>query len=147
MAKESHAKPGVMLYFDDIRPMLHRISYEDLGKLITAVLDFSQHGTVTELDGMIALCFDIMRPKIERDGVAYENKRKHGLYMVYCREQENAGLAKLSESEWLKLQDSGSTLEATTGNNQLPTTFPSHPINIIAHFTAQYEETGLGSIL
>ena len=45
-------KPGVMVYFDDIRPAMRMLDDERFGKLLRAVIDYSQMGVVPDLDDM-----------------------------------------------------------------------------------------------
>lgn len=111
-------KPGVMVYFDDIRPAMRMLDDERFGKLLRAVIDYSQMGVVPDLDDMGNLAFEMLRPKLDRDGEKYEEKRFHGQYMAYCRQLQEEGRErfKLSETEWKK------QLLATDSNCTLPTT-------------------------
>lgn len=72
-------RPGVMVYFD-LRPCLKRLSLEDKGFLLEAILDYAQYGAPPELDGMAGVAWDFIRPRIDRDAERYEeiveNKRK-----------------------------------------------------------------------
>ena len=103
----------MMVYFE-LRPALARLDFEARGKLFTAMLDYAELGVMPELDGMTALCFDLVRPKLDRDAERYEQQRLHSLYMVYCRSTPEK--ERMSESEFI------ASLTVTNSNNQLPTT-------------------------
>ena len=66
-------QPGVMLYFD-LRGSLNRLSLEDKGRLLDAILDFGQYGAVPEFEGMLGLAWDFIQPRVERDRERYEEK-------------------------------------------------------------------------
>ena len=59
-------RPGVMLYFD-LRPSLKLLSTEDRGRLFDAILDYAELGVVPELDGMLAMAWEFIRPRIDKD--------------------------------------------------------------------------------
>lgn len=88
-----------MLYFD-MRPALTRLSADEQGKLLMAMFDYAELGVVPELDGMVGLCFDMIKPKLDRDADKYEYQKLHGRYMAYCRETAEAD--RMSEEEFIK---------------------------------------------
>ena len=110
-------RPGVMIYFD-IRPAIKRLDLEERGELFTAIMDFAELGVIPDLDGMAALCFDLIKPKIERDGERYEEVRTQRQYAVYCREVKRNGGEPVSYDEWL----SGDNQPLSTDNGSYPTT-------------------------
>ena len=63
-------QPGVMLYFD-IRPCLKRLTDADRGILFEAILDFGEYGVVPELDGVLAIAWDFIQPRLEKDRERY----------------------------------------------------------------------------
>jgi len=70
-------QPGVLLYFD-VRPSLKRFSLEEKGRLFEAILDFGEYGVVPELDGALAVAWDFIQPRLEKDRDRYvENCEKH----------------------------------------------------------------------
>lgn len=97
-------KPGVMVYFD-IRRQVERLSIEQRGELFTAILDFAEFGTEPTLDGMVGMCFDGVRPRIEKDGKRYEEKVRKSKYAVYVRETEKRGGIPLNYDEWEREDD------------------------------------------
>lgn len=109
---ENKGKPGMMLYFEDMRVILKVFNGEEFKELFTAMLDYAELGVVPELNGMTAAFFDLLRPKIDRDGEKYEQRRIHSRYMAYCRNTpENE---RMSEAEY------AASLTATDSNCQLP---------------------------
>lgn len=108
-------KPGVMVYFDDIRPSLSMLDDARLGKLFRSIVEYAEDGVIPELDDMGKLAFEMLRPKIDRDGLKYEEKRLHSLFMVYCRQMKEIGQEPLTETEWRN------QLTVTGSNRQLPT--------------------------
>jgi len=63
-------RPGVMLYFE-LRPCLRRLTDGEKGQLLEAILDYGEEGTEPALEGMAALAWDFIRPRIDRDGEHY----------------------------------------------------------------------------
>ncbi len=84
-------RPGVMLYFDAIRPAITRLDDAQCGALLRSVMDYAQYGVVPELDPMTGLAFDMLVPKIDRDAEHYEESREQRRYAVYVREKKKNG--------------------------------------------------------
>ncbi len=99
MAKQKE-RPGVMLYFDALRPAISRLDEAQCGQLLRSVLDYAQYGVVPELDPMTGLAFDMLVPKIDRDAERYEESREQRLYAVYVREMKKNGEQALSLADW-----------------------------------------------
>ena len=97
-------RPGTMLYFDDIKPALKRMNDEQCGRLLRAIVSYAETGEKPEIDGMEALVFDMLIPKIDRDGERYEESREQRQYAVYVREKKKAGESYLSITEWRLLR-------------------------------------------
>ncbi len=97
---DAKQKPGVMLYFDSIRPALNRLDNEQCGALFRAILDYGEFGTVSDLEPMTGMVFDLLRPKIDRDAEKYEESREQRQHAVYAREAKRRGEQPLTFSEW-----------------------------------------------
>lgn len=98
-------RPGVMLYFADLRPALRRLSMEQRGALFGALLDYAELGEQPEkLDDLTGLAFDLMKEKIDRDGKRYKSNVLQRKYAVYCREQDKAGRERATFDEWEREQ-------------------------------------------
>lgn len=79
-------RPGVMIYFDAVRPALNRLNNDQCGALFRAILDYSELGEMTDLEPMTGMVFDLLRPKLDRDAERYEEGREQRQYATYCRE-------------------------------------------------------------
>ncbi len=112
---ERKQRPGVMLYYDTLRPALLRLTDEQCGQLLRGIIEYAQTGALPDYDGMTGLAFDLLRPGIDRDGVAYEKKWLHTKYMSYCRIAKERGEKPIEEEEYIQ------QLMATDSNVQLPT--------------------------
>ncbi len=110
MAKQKE-RPGVMLYFDAIRPAIRRMDEAQCGQLLRALLDYAQYGEVPELDPMTGLAFDILVPKIDRDAEHYEESREQRRYAVYVREKKKNGEQALSQADWRLTQTASAVNE------------------------------------
>ena len=92
--------PGVMLYFDSIRPALNRLDNEQCGALFRAILDYAEFGVVSDLEPMTGMVFDLLRPKIDRDATKYSESKVQRQHAVYVREAKRRGEEPLTLSEW-----------------------------------------------
>ena len=98
------ARPGVMLYFDMLEP-IRVLSDEDKGRLLVAILEYGQDGVVPEFSGMLALAWGFVRPKIDMDGVSYENTKVQRKYAAFCKKRAALKRSKISFEEWLEMDD------------------------------------------
>ena len=100
MAIKQKERPGVMLYFDAVRPAISRLNETQCGVLLRSVMDYAQYGVVPELDPMTGLAFDMLVPKIDRDAERYEESREQRQYAGYVREKKRSGEPVMSIAEW-----------------------------------------------
>ena len=100
MTTNQKERPGVMLYFDAVRPVINRLDTAQCGVLLRSVMDYAQYGVVPELDPMTGLAFDMLVPKIDRDAERYEESREQRQYAGYVREKKRSGEPALSIAEW-----------------------------------------------
>ena len=98
------ARPGVMLYFDMLEP-IRVLSDEDKGRLLVAILEYGKDGVVPEFSGMLALAWGFVRPKIDMDGVSYENTKVQRKYAAFCKKRAALKRSKISFEEWLEMDD------------------------------------------
>jgi hypothetical protein len=83
-------QPGVMLYFDRCSA-LKRVSYEDKGRLLEAILEYGEHGVVPDFDGVLGLAWDFIRPGLDKDRERYERRVESAKRAANTRwEQERA---------------------------------------------------------
>ena len=113
-------RPGLMLYFDTV-PVFERLSDEDAGRLIKAVLAYASTGELVPLDGTLALLFELIRPKLDRDAEKYEQtvqKRKYGGYRKACYDR---GETPLEYEVWLEHARACSCMPTTTATSTTAT--------------------------
>lgn len=116
-------RPGIMIYFDDIKPALNRMDDEQCGRLLRAIVSYAETGKKPETDGVEGLVFDMLSPKIDRDGKRYDESCEQRRYAVYVREKKKHGEAFLSFDEWRLLHLSSSDNEPISPDiGRYPTT-------------------------
>lgn len=95
------ARPGIMLYFDILEP-IKVLPDADKGRLLVAMLEYGQSGTVPEFDGMLALAWGFVRPKIDKDEAEYNLSVQRRQYATACRERKRKGEPEITFDDWLK---------------------------------------------
>lgn len=98
-------KPGFMTYHDDVRPFADYLTDEMYGKLMKAVLNYSQYGEWVDddCDPQVLIALRIIKPKIDRDAAIYEKRKLHADYMTYARTTTNNGGTPMKEDQWIVL--------------------------------------------
>lgn len=139
------ARPGIMIYFDMLGP-IRVLPDEDKGRLLVAMLEYGQSGIVPQFDGMLALSWEFIKPKLDRDGETYENAKVQRRYAAFCKKRSAMGLPKVSFEEWINLTDIERERMVTSDNEPLravdfvgsryPTTTASTPTNTSTSTTA-----------
>lgn len=125
------AKPGIMVYFDDVLPSLQCLTTEDAGRLFIAMLQYGQNGTIPNFGDSIGLniAWNFIRPKIDRDNASYDEAVLKSQYGVYKRETKRHGEAPLDFDEWCQTQSSTSqTPSSPIMGTSSPSKTPSSPI-------------------
>lgn len=98
------ARPGIMLYFDILEP-IRVLPDSDKGRLLVAMLEYGQDGIVPEFDGMLALAWGFVKPKLDRDGETYENAKVQRKYAAFCKRRASLNLPKVPFEDWLSMTD------------------------------------------
>ena len=117
-------RPGIMLYFDMLEP-IRVLPDADKGRLLVAMLEYGKLGTVPEFDGMLALAWGFVRPKIDKDEKEYNMSVLRRQYATVCRERKKKGEPEITFDEWLntKGNQEGQRQPMMTNDNQwYPTT-------------------------
>ena len=126
MTTNQKERPGVMLYFDAVRPVINRLDEAQCGVLLRAVVDYAQYGVVPELEPMTGMAFDMLVPKIDRDAERYEEGREQRQYAAYVREKKRSGEQALSIADWrltrLRADARENTAPSRLDNGPLPST-------------------------
>lgn len=123
------AQPGVMLYFDILEP-IKVLPNEDKGRLLVAILEYGKLGIVPEFDGMLALAWGFVRPKIDRDREEYNRSVLRRQYATACRERKKKNEPEITFDEWVKTLGIGDYQSAsldTNDNQWYPTTTAATP--------------------
>ena len=114
------ARPGIMLYFDILEP-IRVLPDADKGRLLVAMLEYGQSGTVPEFEGMLALAWGFVKPKLDRDDESYEEAKVQRKYAAFCKKRNGLNLPKISFEEWLAMDNNERLRMATEGNEPLRT--------------------------
>lgn len=94
------ARPGIMLYFDILEP-IRVLPDADKGRLLVAMLEYGQSGTVPEFEGMLALAWGFVKPKIDKDSDEYNRTVLKRQYATFCRDRKKKGEPDINFDEWL----------------------------------------------
>ena len=117
-----------MLYFD-IRPCLKRLSREEKGALFEAILDYAEYGVLPEVDGVLGVAWDFIKPRLDRDKERYETiseKRTAAINARWERERE----IQMNSNEYKPIQTiptTTTTSPSTTTTTSTATEGPSAP--------------------
>ena len=115
------ARPGIMLYFDILEP-LKVLPDADKGRLFVAILEYGQTGVNPEFEGMLAMAWGFIKPKLDRDGIAYENTTAQRKYAAFCKKLKARGLEKIEFDDWMVLPDTERERLLTTVTECNPST-------------------------
>lgn len=117
-------RPGFMVYFSDVEPILHRFSDKELGEFFRALVCYAKNGEVRPVEGMVSLAFDMVRPKLDRDLEAYRSKCERNRYAAFSREEKRRGNEVPTFEEWRAqsgdtkaLQEPSTTIRYQTSQN------------------------------
>lgn len=98
------ARPGIMLYFDILEP-IKVLPDADKGRLLVAMLEYGQTGKLPEFDGMLALAWGFVKPKIDKDEAAYEDSVLQRRYAAFCKKRRKLNLPKIPFEEWMDMPE------------------------------------------
>lgn len=119
------ARPGIMLYFDILEP-IRVLSDADKGRLLVAMLEYGQCGKMPQFDGMLALAWGFVQPKLDRDGETYENSKVQRQYAAFCKKRAKVNLPKIPFEEWLNMSENERQRMLTADNE------PLRPVDFVA---------------
>ena len=129
MAKSDRSRPGVMLYFDSIRPALDRLDDLKCGQLFRAIVDYAEYGAVPKLDPLVGMVFALLVPKIDRDAEKYAESREQRQHAVYVREAKRRGEQPMTISEWRIHRELSSDIEPISPDIEKIGSYPSTTIS------------------
>lgn len=119
------ARPGIMLYFDILEP-IRVLPDADKGRLLVAMLEYGQSGKVPEFDGMLALAWGFVKPKIDKDEESYEDSVLQRRYAAFCKKRRKHNLPKIPFEEWIEMPEYEQEWRATSDNE------PQRPVDFVA---------------
>ena len=114
-------KPGVILYFE-MRNVFEELSNEKRGILVSAILDYSEHGIQPDFRGSLRIAWASIQPRLDRDGENYAQKSQQRRYAVYIRECKKDGTLPLPFDEWLAPLSDSTQTKTSDDNKRYPTT-------------------------
>ena len=132
------ARPGLILYFELLEP-LRKLSDADRGKLLIAILEYGKDGIEPDFDGVLALTWGFVRPKLDRDKGAYENSKLQRKYAVFCKKRSGLGLEKIPFDEWIDMTEDERIRAVTAGNEPQR---EQRSVNFVASRYPSITETG-----
>lgn len=115
------ARPGIMLYFDILEP-IRVLPDSDKGRLLVAMLEYGQDGIEPKFDGMLALAWGFVKPKIDRDNEEYKRSVLRRQYATVCRERKRKGEPEISFEEWVRTSNHHDSPLMTNDDQWYPTT-------------------------
>ena len=115
------ARPGIMVYFDMMGP-LKVLPDADKGRLFWAMLEYGKNGTVPQFDGLLALAWEFVKPKIDKDSEEYNRTVLKRQYATFCRDRKKKGEPEISFEEWLMTNDNQSYQVIPHDTTWYPTT-------------------------
>ena len=115
------ARPGIMVYFDMMGP-LKVLPDADKGRLFWAMLEYGKNGTVPQFDGLLALAWEFVKPKIDKDSEDYNRTVLKRQYATFCRDRKKKGEPEISFEEWLMTNDNQSYQVIPHDTTWYPTT-------------------------
>lgn len=114
-------RPGIMLYFDILEP-IRVLPDSDKGRLLVAMLEYGRDGIVPEFDGMLALAWGFVRPKLDKDQEEYNRTVLKRMYATACRDRKKKGEEDISFEDWLMTIDNQSNHMISHDIKWYPTT-------------------------
>ena len=114
-------RPGIMIYFDMLGP-IRVLPDADKGKLLVAMLEYGQTGKAPVFDGMLALAWEFVRPKIDRDSDEYNRTVLKRQYATFCRDRKKKGDPEISFEEWKQIVGNQNYQEVSSDIKWYPTT-------------------------
>ena len=119
-------RPGIMLYFDILEP-IKVLPDADKGRLLVAMLEYGQSGKQPQFDGMLALAWGFVKPKIDKDSEEYNRTVLKRMYATFCRDRKKKNEPEVSFEEWLIIIDDQKDQMISHDTKWYPTTTTTTP--------------------
>ena len=104
MAEQTNGKPGIMIYFDLLKP-LSLLSNEEKGILLQMMLEYGKTGKVQQKgrkSNLLDMAWCIIKLRLDLDDEAYHRKvarSKYGAYVRWCKKK---GDPVLDYDDWME---------------------------------------------
>lgn len=94
-------RPGIMIYFD-VLPAVERLSKENAGILLQAMLQYGKYGTIPDFGNSEALniVWSFVKQAIDRDNERYTGRILRHTHGAYKREMQRRNEEPLPFEEW-----------------------------------------------
>ena len=139
-------RPGFMMYFD-FAPALSKLTDEEAGTLFKAIMDYASSGTIHDLPGTCGFAFEVLRPRIDNDRAAYEERCRKNSYSTYIREMKKRNEQPLDYEAWCEKTSSDIARYRTisSDNERYPTELNSTELNSTELNSTELNSTELNS--
>jgi len=109
-------RPGVMIYFDMVEPILP-LRDSEKGRLLMAIVEYARDGVEPKLSGRMALAWGYIQPKLDRDAEVYAYTKTQRKYAAFCKRRSALKLPKTSIEQWMDM-DENERSRMLTGDNE-----------------------------
>lgn len=109
-------RPGVMIYFDMVEPILP-LRDSEKGRLLMAIVEYARDGLEPKFTGRLALAWGYIQPKLDRDAEVYEYTKTQRRYAAFCKRRAALKLPKIPIELWLEM-DEDERVRMLTGDNE-----------------------------
>lgn len=97
-------RPGVMIYFDMVEPILP-LRDSEKGRLLMAIVEYARDGVEPKLSGRMALAWGYIQPKLDRDAEVYADTVQKKKYAAFCKKRVALKLPKIPFPQWLGMTE------------------------------------------
>lgn len=117
------------IFYESFHVALSKLDDAAYKKIMTAICEYALYGTDPELDGMLTLAFDLIRPQIDANNKRYEDGKKGG------RPAKNSKTSGYKpKNQWLSDEKPVVSEVKTSGfddkNQWLPESEPNVNVNV-----------------
>ncbi len=113
-------KPGIMLYFDIMEPVM-ALSNTEKGRLLVAMLEYGQSGKNPKFEGKLALAWGFIRPRLDKDDEEYKLSVLRRQFGTVCRERKRRGEPEVTFDQWRKTAGEEKEPMVTNDDHWYPT--------------------------
>lgn len=79
---------------------LRLLADSEKGRLLDAILAYGASGTIPAFQGMLAMAWEFIKLKIDRDDTAYNNSIAQKQYANFCKKRTALNLPKIPFEDW-----------------------------------------------